>query len=180
LPTLCRLSLWKWEQQEPFGNNPPNEDPDGNSELFEFNLRLPEQCFDKETNLAYDIGRDYDPAVGRYVQSDPIGLMAGLNTYAHADSDSLRHQSKFLNINFSRSARGAEKRHIRVSKMEHVNWLRSHIQSNFPRSSNHPYVPMYTVAFETERARIWLDVLVRTLKSPTSAWFATWVFRLKT
>jgi uncharacterized protein RhaS with RHS repeats len=27
--------------------------------------------------------RDYDPAVGRYVESDPLGLDAGLNTYAY-------------------------------------------------------------------------------------------------
>jgi RHS repeat-associated protein len=27
--------------------------------------------------------RDYDPAVGRYVESDPIGLRAGTNTYSY-------------------------------------------------------------------------------------------------
>lgn len=39
--------------------------------------------YDRETNLHYNYFRDYDPLTGRYVQSDPIGLRGGLNTYAY-------------------------------------------------------------------------------------------------
>jgi RHS repeat-associated protein len=50
-------------------------------------LRFPGQYFDKETNLHYNYFRDYDPSLGRYVESDPIGLRAGLNTYAYGLGD---------------------------------------------------------------------------------------------
>ena len=74
-------TVWKWEQQEPFGAGACNPDPDGDNVQFEFNLRFPGQYFDRETNAHYNYFRDYDPAIGRYTRSDPIGLRGGLNAY---------------------------------------------------------------------------------------------------
>ena len=76
--------MWRWDQAEPFGNSPANDDPDGNLVAFDLPLRLPGQRYDAETGLHYNYYRDYDSGLGRYIQSDPIGLIGGLNPFTYA------------------------------------------------------------------------------------------------
>jgi RHS repeat-associated protein len=76
-------TVWRWDQTEPFGNSPADENPSSLG-TFDLPLRFPGQRYDAETALHYNYFRDYDPGLGIYKQSDPIGLRGGLNTYAYA------------------------------------------------------------------------------------------------
>ncbi|BCB27721.1 hypothetical protein SKTS_26070 [Sulfurimicrobium lacus] len=76
---------------EPFGTAAPEQDPDGDGVPFTLNLRFPGQYFDRETNLHYNYFRDYDPARGGYVTSDPIGLRGGINTYTYVNGNPLSY-----------------------------------------------------------------------------------------
>ena len=77
--------VWTWES-EAFGASQPNQNPSGLGE-FVFNLRFPGQYYDPETGLFYNLNRDYDPENGRYIESDPIGLAGGINTYAYVNGN---------------------------------------------------------------------------------------------
>jgi RHS repeat-associated protein len=78
---------WRW-LAEPFGTSAPETSPAG-APVFAFNLRFPGQFFDAESGMFYNYQRDYIPGVGRYAQSDPIGLDGGINTYSYVGADPL-------------------------------------------------------------------------------------------
>jgi RHS repeat-associated protein len=89
------VSLWKWDSL-PFGETLPNANPT-NLGVMTFNHRFPGQYRDKETGLHQNWHRDYDPKIGRYVESDPLGLGSGINTYDYVYSSPLAaHDRKGL------------------------------------------------------------------------------------
>jgi len=47
------------------------------------NLRFPGQYYDAETGLNYNLNRDYNPVIGRYIEVDPLGLESGINPFIY-------------------------------------------------------------------------------------------------
>jgi RHS repeat-associated protein len=55
----------------------------GNDSTLEMPLRFPGHYYDPETGLHYNRFRYFSPELGRYLQSDPLGLGGGINLYAY-------------------------------------------------------------------------------------------------
>lgn len=77
--------VWRWDQAEPFGATAPDQNPTG-AGVFVYNQRFPGQVFDAETGLFQNWHREYRAGWGRYIQSDPIGLAGGINTFSYVGS----------------------------------------------------------------------------------------------
>lgn len=75
---------WRWDfLGSAFGEHAPVIGS-GVARGYEIALRYPGQTYSSESGLHYNYFREYEPATGRYTQSDPIGLQGGIDTYLYA------------------------------------------------------------------------------------------------
>jgi RHS repeat-associated protein len=82
--------MWRWDQGEPFGDSPPDENPSGLG-VFTQPLRFGGwQYADNETGEFWNWMRTYSRTTGRFDQFDPTGLQHGINGFVYANLDPLR------------------------------------------------------------------------------------------
>jgi RHS repeat-associated protein len=109
LATNQKTVVWSWNS-DAYGFASPNEDVDGNGNATHIPLRLPGQLYDEDTRLYYNYFRDYDANLGRYVQTDPIGLNGGVNTYVYVADNPLKYFDFYgLKVLFDDQAKDIQK-----------------------------------------------------------------------
>lgn len=133
------LAVWRWdEMKEGFGDHAPQTDPDNDGLHVVFDLRFPGQRFDAASGLHYNYFRDYDPATGRYTQSDPIGLAGGVSTYGYVGGNPVSLSDKLgLCPKKCSDTPDTAPHHIVVAESAPASWLERHLKLD-PRDWNNP------------------------------------------
>ncbi len=133
--------VWRWDHTDPFGLFQPDENPSALG-VFSYNQRMPGQVFDKETMLFYNNARYYDPQLGRYITSDPIGLRGGINTYVYVEGNPISYADPFGLVR-PQNPNSQECQDLRKKIQNKKADINKRIQECKANPNNLPYSPPY-------------------------------------
>jgi RHS repeat-associated protein len=121
--------------QQPFGEPATTGSPGATN-----NLRFPGQYADSESLLNYNLMRDYDPTLGRYIESDPIGLrgasISNVNLYGYAKGNPTR----WIDKKGTQTVTPADI--FNPDGTINLNWLTSSTQIFKPGTLRNPNLPL--------------------------------------
>ncbi|MFC5740533.1 RHS repeat-associated core domain-containing protein [Dyella tabacisoli] len=80
-------TLWQWS----YAGNTFGEQAPTSSNGYIFNLRFPGQYYDAESGLNNNGYRTRDSSIGGYLQSDPLGLRGGIDSYVYGFNSPLNY-----------------------------------------------------------------------------------------
>lgn len=125
------VSVWRWDLRgEVYGDSMPNTDADSDGVAFIYDLRFPGQRHDSASGLSYNYYRNYEPLTGRYVESDPVGLIAGLATYTYAESNPLSFSDPYGLQSFGARPGGGNAHQRAIARSAQIRAIRSNSQTN--------------------------------------------------
>ena len=99
-----QAAVWSWDPAD-FGETSANQKLSGAT--FGYNQRFPGPYYDGATLKNFNYFRDYDPAVGRYLESDPIGLQSGTNTYTYVGANPVSNVDLYGLLNWTLGGGGS-------------------------------------------------------------------------